>query len=77
MLFALTDQWQTSRALAEVAGIPLKGAGTVLLALYKQGHAERSRRMSRSPWNFGGGLRCELSQTAVAATSGAGVSVTV
>ena len=33
--------------------------------------------MSRSPWNFGGGLLSELSQTAVAATSGAGVSMTV
>ena len=41
MLLALTDEWQTAQELAEVAGIPVKGAGTVLLALHKQGHAER------------------------------------
>ncbi len=34
-------------------------------------------RMSRSPWNFGGGLLGELSQTVEAATSGAGVWVMV
>jgi predicted Rossmann fold nucleotide-binding protein DprA/Smf involved in DNA uptake len=41
MLLALTDEWQTAHDLAEVAGIPVKGAGTVLLALHKQGLAER------------------------------------
>jgi hypothetical protein len=40
MLLALTDEWQTAGELAEVAAIPLKGAGTVLLALHKQGLAE-------------------------------------
>ena len=34
-------------------------------------------RMSRSPWNFGGGFLSELSQTAGVATSGAGVSMRV
>jgi hypothetical protein len=33
MLLALTDEWQTASEFAEVAGIPVKGAGTVLLAL--------------------------------------------
>jgi hypothetical protein len=32
---------QTARELAQVAGIPIKGAGTVLLALHKHGMAER------------------------------------
>ena len=42
MLLALTSEWRTaSEQLAEVAGIPVKGAGTVLLALHKQGQAER------------------------------------
>jgi hypothetical protein len=41
MLLALTDQWQTAGELAEVAGIPVKGAGTVLLALHNQRLAER------------------------------------
>ncbi len=36
-----------------------------------------ARRVSRSPWNFGGGLLCELSQAVEMATSGAGVSVVV
>src|SRR4051794_18546037 len=43
----------------------------------QRGLAGGNGRMSRSPWNFGGGLSGELSQTAAAATSGAGVSVTV
>jgi len=34
-------------------------------------------RLSRSPWNFGGGLLCELSQTVQAASSGAAVTVVV
>ena len=41
MLLAFTDEWQPASELAEVAGIPVKGAGTVLLALHTQGHAER------------------------------------
>ena len=41
MLLALTDEWQTASELAEVSGIPEKGAGTVLLALHTQGLAER------------------------------------
>jgi hypothetical protein len=39
--------------------------------------AEPHWRMSRSPWNFGDGLLSEFSQTADAATSGAGVSMMV
>ena len=38
---ALTDEWQSARTLAEHAGIPIKGAGTALLALVARGHAER------------------------------------
>ena len=34
-------------------------------------------RLSRSPWNFGGGLLSEFSQMAVAATSGAAVVIGV
>ena len=38
---ALTDTWQPTRELAETAGIPMKGAGTVLRSLHERGHAER------------------------------------
>ena len=41
MLFALTDDWQSARELAQVAGIPLSRAGSTLLALQKRGHADR------------------------------------
>jgi putative membrane protein len=41
MLLALTTEWQTATELAEVAGIPVKGVGTVLLALRNRGLAER------------------------------------
>jgi hypothetical protein len=41
MFLALTDEWQTTTQLAEVAGISVKGAGTVLLAPRKREHAER------------------------------------
>ncbi len=46
-------------------------------ALHVKVREDRSVRMSRSPWNFGDGLLTELCQTAVAATSGAGVSLRV
>jgi hypothetical protein len=38
---ALTEHWQPARALAEHAGIPVRGAGTALLALVARGPAER------------------------------------
>ena len=41
MLLALTDDCQSATDLAEVAGIPMKGAGTVLVALRERGEAER------------------------------------
>jgi hypothetical protein len=44
MLLALTDEWQTARELAEIAGIPVKGAGTALLALHARAHRTPRRR---------------------------------
>jgi hypothetical protein len=38
---ALTDEWQPAQNIAGIAVIPVKGAGTALLALARRGLAER------------------------------------
>jgi hypothetical protein len=43
-LLTLTNEWQTARELAEIAGIPVNGAGTALLALHARAHRTPRRR---------------------------------
>ena len=71
--------FDTPSAHKAVVALVDRGRGPVFRTVNVNTLSERAehRRMSRLSWNFGGGLLSELSQTAVAATSGAVVSMAV